>query len=696
MKRNVSDFNERFNRWKNGESYWDLRNIKLNQNNEDVNSSVRSDFVKSYVDDYFRNYDNGKDGQLVEYIKTIENPDSVGYDSKTNTWSRVQSEGFDPNTYGYGLDHRYFDKSVLNDDGSMDHDVMLNQVNKKLKYYEDAAKRNGVDKNKMSNDDYLLSIGAMYRGDAKDVYNAAAKYNILKPGEFKKEIYNKYKQQGLNERIKQSEKFFKNKKQDNSFIKNYNLIDDLKKQNAFIPKFDNGKTGYVRQNNNPIMFDNQGNLVDQVTGEKGTMLIPNVTIKPKRKSNYSSAFDGSLWNFVDVTNALSGGILNRMSPSQNIRAGYDFFKYLKGDIDRSKLTNSVIYGNNGIVSDNFSKNNPITSSIVNMASDVFMPYSLYKGLKLGKQELNNIERRAIETAMRTSNKHDGLSNITKGIKNIMSNPNDNKKRIFSIAKYIISGKKTGPKGYYNSFSNIDDAGRINYYDGFENSYDKIDGNDIIDAFLYKKPIDKRYGLKLSNDGYGPHSKYVLEKYKNKDIPVYKIDRFDDVSTEDVIPLSQWEGQDRPFPETTTGKILDAGGHLIQNGVYDDAYHAVRVQDIWKFNPDEYIKKYFRNNSKPTLKQKLIKKGLQEVDRLGTPIITKTNWFIDPEDIAYYNSGKSIHIKKENRGKFTQAANRNGMSVQSFATKVLNAPKGKYSSTLRKRANFAKNAAKWHK
>lgn len=63
----------------------------------------------------------------------------------------------------------------------------------------------------------------------------------------------------------------------------------------------------------------------------------------------------------------------------------------------------------------------------------------------------------------------------------------------------------------------------------------------------------------------------------------------------------------------------------------------------------------------------------------------------------YDKGKDsgIHIKKKNRGKFTAAAKRAGMGVQAYARKILNAPKGKYSSTLRKRANFAANAAKWH-
>ncbi len=60
----------------------------------------------------------------------------------------------------------------------------------------------------------------------------------------------------------------------------------------------------------------------------------------------------------------------------------------------------------------------------------------------------------------------------------------------------------------------------------------------------------------------------------------------------------------------------------------------------------------------------------------------------------YADGGGIHIKKENRGKFTAAANRAGMGVQAYARHVL-ANKGSYSPTLVKRANFARNAAKWH-
>lgn len=59
----------------------------------------------------------------------------------------------------------------------------------------------------------------------------------------------------------------------------------------------------------------------------------------------------------------------------------------------------------------------------------------------------------------------------------------------------------------------------------------------------------------------------------------------------------------------------------------------------------------------------------------------------------YAKGGKIHIKKANRGKFTAAAKRAGMSVQEYARHIL-ANKDKYTPTLVKRANFARNASKF--
>ena len=53
----------------------------------------------------------------------------------------------------------------------------------------------------------------------------------------------------------------------------------------------------------------------------------------------------------------------------------------------------------------------------------------------------------------------------------------------------------------------------------------------------------------------------------------------------------------------------------------------------------------------------------------------------------------IHIKEENRGKFTKSAESAGQSVQEHAKSVLSNPNA--TPQQKKRANFARNAAKWN-
>jgi hypothetical protein len=81
------------------------------------------------------------------------------------------------------------------------------------------------------------------------------------------------------------------------------------------------------------------------------------------------------------------------------------------------------------------------------------------------------------------------------------------------------------------------------------------------------------------------------------------------------------------------------------------------------------------------------------DYYDIPEKARGNPFITPSVVTAYKKGGRIHIKKKNRGKFTAAAKRAGMGVQEFARHVL-ANKDKYSSTLVKRANFARNSKKF--
>lgn len=65
---------------------------------------------------------------------------------------------------------------------------------------------------------------------------------------------------------------------------------------------------------------------------------------------------------------------------------------------------------------------------------------------------------------------------------------------------------------------------------------------------------------------------------------------------------------------------------------------------------------------------------------------------DGGNIAELKEG-GIHIKPSKRGTFTAAATKHGKSVQAFASQVL-ANKENYSPAMVKKANFARNAAKW--
>lgn len=118
------------------------------------------------------------------------------------------------------------------------------------------------------------------------------------------------------------------------------------------------------------------------------------------------------------------------------------------------------------------------------------------------------------------------------------------------------------------------------------------------------------------------------------------------------------------------------------------YGYVRPSDENKLYRIEYGPKHF----------------VAPVSEEQTPVVLDLNTkegFDNPEllkkinkDMNEYSNGGTIHIKPENKGKFTAAAKRAGKSVQGYASQILANPDN-YSSTLVKRANFAHNAAKWH-
>lgn len=87
-----------------------------------------------------------------------------------------------------------------------------------------------------------------------------------------------------------------------------------------------------------------------------------------------------------------------------------------------------------------------------------------------------------------------------------------------------------------------------------------------------------------------------------------------------------------FSKTNIGDGINAAGHLYRKAISPNGSQYVKQQDIWKFNPDDYYKRWLEEihtgegfSEYSPLKKFLLKIGLKEIDRLGTPIITRTKW-----------------------------------------------------------------------
>lgn len=110
-----------------------------------------------------------------------------------------------------------------------------------------------------------------------------------------------------------------------------------------------------------------------------------------------------------------------------------------------------------------------------------------------------------------------------------------------------------------------------------------------------------------------------------------------------------------------------------------------------------LKSEFDNfyNAQEALKQS---KVANYAKRMGVTLPSMDNEQIEPQGQSEQSEGEygsgGIHIKESKKGTFTAAATSHGKSVQAFASQVL-ANKDNYSPAMVKKANFARNASKWH-
>lgn len=86
-------------------------------------------------------------------------------------------------------------------------------------------------------------------------------------------------------------------------------------------------------------------------------------------------------------------------------------------------------------------------------------------------------------------------------------------------------------------------------------------------------------------------------------------------------------------------------------------------------------------------------ALKNQTAFGGPLMMKYTGTMSPFGNRF-DTGGNIYIKPSKRGTFTAAAKKHDKSVQAFASQVL-ANKDNYSPAMVKKANFARNSAKWH-
>ena len=183
-------------------------------------------------------------------------------------------------------------------------------------------------------------------------------------------------------------------------------INNMKKEKNNFTK------GYIREkNSNPISFDTEGNLIDQITKEQGTMMLPEITVRgisPETKArNYSSAYHPEdALEFLDI---MTKPITAPITPSLQVGAirnalnGRSYYKSLMG-----------IEPNLGITTENFNKEHPYLSMGANLTFDMLSPFVL-KGLNRGVNAASTFVGKkyvAPYVASRTLNK--GINTNPKG------------------------------------------------------------------------------------------------------------------------------------------------------------------------------------------------------------------------------------------------------------------------------------------
>ena len=389
-------------------------------------------------------------------------------------------------------------------------------------------------------------------------------------------------------------------------------------------------------------------FTDRNTGKKTLIKPKNETVSTDRRSTYQRKQDEKR------TQQLHRQYEEDKKQEEGMKNLQGFLTF----ISPSTWVGAATRNNGRSYFDNVASGEGFGNDTANLLSDLTIPLAT-NGIRNVASSVTrysqNVGKRAVETAMRTTPYANPIPEISNNFHIMLQGNNGGRTRLFHIGNYILTGKRIGPKGYYNSFapfvqlngSFINRPGLksrikaftqpegVSYaFSGHVNSLGQVPqytgGNDMIDAFLYGSTIDPKYGVLRVNPDYRIHTDYINKWYPNKKIQVYEVQNSSGIPEDQVTFQSSWTPSNEFSQDfgTNYNNILNAAGHLKQTGIYNGR-KVRRRQDIWKFNPTEYKQKWFENRrlytDEPLWKKKLLDSGLRYVDRIGTPVITRTGW-----------------------------------------------------------------------
>ena len=467
-----------------------------------------------------------------------------------------------------------------------------------------------------------------------------------------------------------------------------------------LPKFGDGKE---KVNLDNAHFDKEGNLVDNTTGVKYTPTSDDVVITPNTKyfyDPYSSAsnyFDGN-WS-KDLIN-MTPGVGDGMDIAQAIVDSTNG-KYLTAGSSLAMLAlpnfiekpgRRLINYMPGLTKYLYNANNKVAK----FARDNFP--SAFKNISYNDavDALNRFDQKLIGDRIIHKNSKP-IWNERQKLWELGTFRDKSNERYFEdiMAPKLDVGDPAKIHGI-----NISDP-RLNTVIGFHPSIG-VGGFKTPDGYTMVNLRGKRYagqsGKQLENNisDVSLHESWshMTDADASRNVIGQNTDDYKLLSKDgNVGGSSKWiEG--RATMNQIRKKLYDAGYNTQQKiDQYISNLSDEQLFDLFS-QQNGYGKDYQRayNSADANTKKQMSDKArnmfkLAAIGGIGITTANKIN------SDKRYNSGKDIHIKKSKRGTFTKAAKQHGMSVQSFANKVLRNP-SKYSADMRKKANFAHNAASW--